>query len=298
MHSSARACKCPCAAVSVCCAPPRPGCSAAGSVACAPSRRCSRCTLAHCTLHSRRFVRSRRSNQRPAEQVPALAVPETCDMPPCCHLVAALLPPCPRFQQPLNHREMHDLQSRVSALFSFFMTVLATQMALVALSHQALLSWSASTDLTAFAPTRVSLAAGKLSGHDYYNSYKEPLTNFGVLSFNLDADLSSYFNWNTKLLFVSAIVEFANPQFPLNQAVIWDDIIQEKEDAVISLKDKSYEYQVYDITNSLAGSTANLTLQLQVVPHVGFMRTFRTIVPNAVHFPKQPVRNSNARKRG
>ncbi|KAH9265664.1 hypothetical protein BASA83_011067 [Batrachochytrium salamandrivorans] len=56
--------------------------------------------------------------------------------------------------------------------------------------------------------TVLMIVSGRVGGGDYYN-YGTPHTNLGVVSFDLDADLSSYFKWNTKLLFVSAIVEFS-----------------------------------------------------------------------------------------
>ncbi|KAJ1328833.1 hypothetical protein BSLG_009877 [Batrachochytrium salamandrivorans] len=91
-----------------------------------------------------------------------------------------------------------------------------------------------------------------------------PHTNLGVVSFDLDADLSSYFKWNTKLLFVSAIVEFSNSQYEVNQAVIWDDVILDRK---------------------MLGSSANFTLQFQVVPWVGIMRSHRHVIPDAITFP-------------
>eukprot|EP00842_Homolaphlyctis_polyrhiza_P002031 jgi/Hompol1/2829/HPOL_003046-RA len=115
--------------------------------------------------------------------------------------------------------------------------------------------------------------------------YNSPKADLGLVSFDLDADLSSYFNWNTKLLFVSAIVEFSNDQYPFNQAVIWDDIIREREDAVIQLRNKNYEYMVHDLANSLSGSKANFTLQFQIVPWVGFMKTHREVIPDGIKFP-------------
>ncbi|EGF78998.1 hypothetical protein BATDEDRAFT_89989 [Batrachochytrium dendrobatidis JAM81] len=184
---------------------------------------------------------------------------------------------------------MHDLQSRISAIASFFLTVLATQFSLVALLQLVLVFSKSAIVVNSFEPARVKLVSGRVGGGDYY-MYGSPYTNLGVISFDLDADLSSYFQWNTKLLFVSAIVEFTNSQYHVNQAVIWDDLISDKEDAVIVLKNQRHEYQVHDLTNSLANSKANLTLQLQVVPWVGVMRTYRHVVADGITFPDAPAK--------
>ncbi|KAJ1339991.1 hypothetical protein BSLG_005317 [Batrachochytrium salamandrivorans] len=179
---------------------------------------------------------------------------------------------------------MHDLQSRASIIGSFFLSVLAMQMSLVALTHLVLVFTQSAVVLNSFQTTKVKLVSGRVGGGDYYN-YGTPHTNLGVVSFDLDADLSSYFKWNTKLLFVSAIVEFSNSQYEVNQAVIWDDVILDREDAVINLKNQRHEYQVHDLTNALGGSSANFTLQFQVVPWVGIMRSHRHVIPDAITFP-------------
>ncbi|KAH6588856.1 hypothetical protein BASA61_005809 [Batrachochytrium salamandrivorans] len=166
---------------------------------------------------------------------------------------------------------MHDLQSRASIIGSFFLSVLATQMSLVALTHLVLVFTQSAVVLNSFQTTKVKLVSGRVGGGDYYN-YGTPHTNLGVVSFDLDADLSSYFKWNTKLLFVSAIVEFSNSQYEVNQAVIWDDVILDKGRCCDQFKEP-------------AGSSANFTLQFQVVPWVGIMRSHRHVIPDAIKFP-------------
>jgi hypothetical protein len=68
--------------------------------------------------------------------------------------------------------------------------------------------------------------------------------------------------------------------------VIWD-----KDDALISLKNKPGDYPIHDINDSLKyikiltrGLKSNLTLQYEVVPWVGFLYTDRVVFPNSLHF--------------
>ncbi len=60
----------------------------------------------------------------------------------------------------------------------------------------------------------------------YYSKKKE---EYAVVRFNLDADLSSLFTWNTKEVFVYVTAEWggeqANSTGATNTAVIWDKII-------------------------------------------------------------------------
>ncbi|KAI8896452.1 signal peptidase 22kDa subunit [Globomyces pollinis-pini] len=111
--------------------------------------------------------------------------------------------------------------------------------------------------------------------------------NLGKITFDLDADLSSLFHYNTKMLFVSILAEFENKEYKFNQACIWDDVIMDVEDSIFKLRKKKAEYMIHDLADSLAGSTANLTLQYQIIPWVGMMVTDRIVFPHALTFPSK-----------
>ncbi|KAH9245167.1 hypothetical protein BASA81_017364 [Batrachochytrium salamandrivorans] len=64
---------------------------------------------------------------------------------------------------------MHDLQSRASIIGSFFLSVLATQMSLVALTHLVLVFTQSAVVLNSFQTTKVKLVSGRVGGGDYYN---------------------------------------------------------------------------------------------------------------------------------
>ena len=51
-----------------------------------------------------------------------------------------------------------------------------------------------------------------------------------IFYFDLDADLSPVFNWNVKQLFVYVTAEYKSKTNELNQVVIWDKIVLDKED--------------------------------------------------------------------
>jgi hypothetical protein len=55
------------------------------------------------------------------------------------------------------------------------------------------------------------------------------------MSLYLDADLRSVFSWNTKQLFVYLQAEYSTPQNHLNEVVLWDQIVQRKEEAHVAV---------------------------------------------------------------
>jgi len=57
-----------------------------------------------------------------------------------------------------------------------------------------------------------------------------------LINFDLDADLRGVWNWNTKQLFVYVMAEYKTKNAQLNQAVIWDTIVQEEEFALLQMK--------------------------------------------------------------
>lgn len=113
---------------------------------------------------------------------------------------------------------MHSALNRVQSVFGFFTTVAFV-----------LGCFIAATDFyAARAPSGElsvqSLQVVKGRPH-YYSSKKE---EYSVIRFNLQADLSDLFTWNTKQVFVYVTAEWPNPGAATNatnEAVIWDSII-------------------------------------------------------------------------
>ncbi|KAJ3255713.1 Signal peptidase complex subunit [Boothiomyces macroporosus] len=174
---------------------------------------------------------------------------------------------------------MNNFQNRLSTVSSMYSTASMFFLFFCALSHLYYIQFEKPT-LKTLKPAKIALTKGRIP-----NDWKNKPT-LGRLHFDIDADLRNYFNWNTKMLFVSVICEFSNDQYHLNHAVVWDDVIWNKEDALIKYKKKRGEYPIHDLTDKLQGTTANLTLQFQIIPWVGFMVTDRVTVENAVTFIK------------
>merc|ERR1712224_198750 len=67
-----------------------------------------------------------------------------------------------------------------------------------------------------------------------------------VLRFNMTVDLRKVWNWNVKMLFVYVTVEYETDDHPLNQVIIWDHIVLEKENAIINKKEALNKYSLFD----------------------------------------------------
>ncbi|KAG2493769.1 hypothetical protein HYH03_007990 [Edaphochlamys debaryana] len=94
-----------------------------------------------------------------------------------------------------------------------------------------------------------------------------------VVTFDLDADLRSVFSWNTKQLFVFVQAEYETPENKVNQIVLWDSIVQQKDKAYLRLNNHKTKYAFIDSGKYLRGREFNLTLVWCVMPRVGGLYT-------------------------
>jgi signal peptidase complex subunit 3 len=92
-----------------------------------------------------------------------------------------------------------------------------------------------------------------------------------VLTFDLDADLTSVFNWNTKQLFVYIVAEYETESNKLNQVVVWDKIVQDKADAHLTLRDQYVKYPLIDMHDELRGTDVELKLMWDPMPISGML---------------------------
>eukprot|EP01117_Protostelium_nocturnum_P018068 TRINITY_DN7478_c0_g1_i3.p1 TRINITY_DN7478_c0_g1~~TRINITY_DN7478_c0_g1_i3.p1 ORF type:complete len:132 (-),score=50.92 TRINITY_DN7478_c0_g1_i3:193-588(-) len=91
----------------------------------------------------------------------------------------------------------------------------------------------------------------KIKLHKLQSGVSQAGNDIGSVAFNLDADLSSLFHWNTKMLFVWITASYSTPDRPVNEVILWDDIIQTKDKSVIHLEKEIAEYALVDQSNGL-----------------------------------------------
>ncbi|KAJ5318011.1 hypothetical protein PENANT_c004G00326 [Penicillium antarcticum] len=117
---------------------------------------------------------------------------------------------------------MHSSLNRVQSVFGFFTTVALVVSALAAVS---VVLFPADTTTAAVELKNVQVVKGR---PHYYSTKRE---EYAQLRFDLDADLSPLFNWNTKQLFVYVYASYSSSETPNSpvrnsEAIIWDTIIE------------------------------------------------------------------------
>ncbi|TFK74278.1 signal peptidase 22 kDa subunit [Pluteus cervinus] len=101
--------------------------------------------------------------------------------------------------------------------------------------------------------------------------YPHRKQELAFVNFNVTADLTPLFNWNTKQLFLYLEAEYANAQGVKNEVVIWDRIIRRKEDAIINVVGKN-KYNFHDISTTFKNvPPSSYSLKYNVMPYVGVL---------------------------
>lgn len=110
------------------------------------------------------------------------------------------------------------------------------------------------------------------------------------LVFSVDADLRSCFSWNTKQLFVSVQAEYEidHPQQGrlTNVVSIWDRVVESKQKAVLRVPRARNKYKLKDRGHHLRGLPVNVTLQWNVMPIAGRVRSEKRVF-EGITFPNE-----------
>lgn len=115
---------------------------------------------------------------------------------------------------------MHSALVRLQNVFGFFTTVAFTVAAVIAMSSFV----SPQAPSASIQLRNVQVVRGR---PHYYSSKREEYAN---IRFDLDTDLTSLFNWNTKqvFLYLKAVYPSLLPSEPPSEAIIWDAILASK----------------------------------------------------------------------
>ncbi|KAK2763050.1 hypothetical protein FQN54_009683 [Arachnomyces sp. PD_36] len=191
---------------------------------------------------------------------------------------------------------MHSSLTRLQSVFGFFTTVAFVIGGLAAVSvflHPP--SPTANVELQ-----NVQVLKGR---PQYYSTKKE---EYAQIRFDLEADLTSLFNWNTKQLFVYVLASYPSltapsPETPNTESIIWDTIIpappspysltalteryfpsyasslskskKKSTNPKIRLLNQKPKYQITDISGNIAGQkNASLIVGWNVQPWIGALQ--------------------------
>ncbi|OBZ71025.1 Signal peptidase complex subunit 3 [Grifola frondosa] len=173
---------------------------------------------------------------------------------------------------------MHTIYARFNNISAMFSSCLMALLAAIALS---------SFVFTADPKGDLSVASVQVFPGNA-RRYKNRDQDFAFVNFNVTADLSPLFHWNTKQLFLYVSAEYANKQGVKNEVVIWDRIIRRKEDAHVSIAGRN-KYVFRELSTSFRDvSPAHYMLKYNVMPYVGVLtygEAART--PEPVPFPER-----------
>lgn len=164
---------------------------------------------------------------------------------------------------------MFSLASRAQAVgntaltASFFVAGFVVVLSLTQLFFSG--AWSINTTVISNIRATASLKNSQMFGA----SQGRPKEN-SKIAFDLDADLTPLFNWNTKQVFVYLTAEYpGKSDGSSNRVTYWDKILHSREDAVLHLKNARAKYSVWDVEKSFRGRNATLRLEWNVQPWVG-----------------------------
>lgn len=156
---------------------------------------------------------------------------------------------------------MWSCSQRAQGVFGLFTSVLFALAALIAI-----------TDYLPFSPfvsnPSSTLDVGKVvvKYSRAPRSYNSKQQEYAHVQFDLTADLSSLFHWNTKQVFAFVVAEYTGPKYQVNEVTLWDKIVQRKEDALVTLTKKRNKYTFGDITKVFDERNATYSLHWNVMP--------------------------------
>ncbi|TFK40281.1 signal peptidase 22kDa subunit [Crucibulum laeve] len=178
---------------------------------------------------------------------------------------------------------MHSIVSRVNNVSALLSSCMMALLAAIALS---------SFVFTADPKGDISIASVKVYPTNA-RRYPHRKQDMAFVNFNISADLTPLFNWNTKQLFLYLEAEYNNTKGVQNEVVIWDRIVRRKEDANINVVGKN-KYMFRDVSHKFKNvPPAHYSLKYNVMPYVGVLtygEAGRTTEP--VEFPPAQPRVS------
>lgn len=164
---------------------------------------------------------------------------------------------------------MFNLVSRGQGVANTALTASLVTSAIIAFISIVQLYFGGAWSIDSTSVSNVRASASIKNSRAFGASNGKPKENSKIL-FDLDADLTPLFNWNTKQVFVYLTAEYpGKTDDAANKITYWDKIIQSPQEAKIALKDARAKYSVWDVEKSFRGRNATLRLEWNIQPWVG-----------------------------
>mmetsp|Transcript_36743 Transcript_36743/g.114427 ORF Transcript_36743/g.114427 Transcript_36743/m.114427 type:complete len:187 (+) Transcript_36743:81-641(+) len=154
---------------------------------------------------------------------------------------------------------MDSHSARANTIFCSFVTVLGT----MAVANHA----------TAYMPRFKATPTASVALNKVHDLTVNTYLNMDqcLLSFNVSHNLTSEFNWNTNQLFVYLVASYNETSNRRNEVTIWDRIVTNPEEALLSSNGLMIEYPLRDQFKELRGRDVRLHLRYRTMPITGLM---------------------------
>ncbi|ORY54080.1 signal peptidase 22kDa subunit [Leucosporidium creatinivorum] len=172
---------------------------------------------------------------------------------------------------------MHTSFQRLNNISALATTVIITLLSLVSLTTFLI---PANLDPGSLKVDHLNVLLGR-SNYDRSAKARE----FAFVKYDLVADMSPLFNWNTKQVFVYLVADYSTPKYPENRVVVWDRIIRGSKFAKINIADGKQKYEFKEITDSFKDVSATFSLHYQVQPWVGALTGGEVVRTEAIKLP-------------
>ncbi|XP_073999507.1 signal peptidase complex subunit Spase22-23 [Rhodnius prolixus] len=173
---------------------------------------------------------------------------------------------------------MHSLLSRGNAIVAYTLSLLACLTFLCFLS-------TLFVDYTA--NSSINTVKVVVKNVPDYSASREKC-DLGFITFDLQANLTTLFNWNVKQLFLYLTAEYSTENNILSQVVLWDKIILRGENAVLDFKSMNTKYYFWDDGNGLRGNpNVTLTLSWNIIPNAGLLPSLVAFGRHSFSFPSE-----------
>jgi hypothetical protein len=113
------------------------------------------------------------------------------------------------------------------------------------------------------------------------------------VALSINADLSSEFHWNMKLLFCYVVAEYETPKNGKNLVTIWDSPVKSVAKSKVALENMMNEYPIRDQFRLLKNRNITLYVRYRTVPITGFLHT-KQLPSSSFSTPEKYFRKTDA----
>lgn len=179
---------------------------------------------------------------------------------------------------------MFSITQRVQTVFNYSMTC-ATYLSVAIIATFLFQLYDGGAFSVPAEINNVSIRSHWKSSRSFGSINKKPKENT-KLTFDIDADLTPLFNWNTKQVFVYLTAEYPGKTLDAgNKVTYWDQIITSKENAVLHKVGQKSKYNAWDVEKSFKGKEAEVKLEWNIQPHIGPLIYGSTVSNVTIKYP-------------